>query len=145
MCPTPAFTPEVVYLHLTPGSELPPLSLERFRVLVMIESEVTTVWQKAVSDWLVRSGCLYMMAWGLNCSSWDDSVDWANIEQFAFEEIPAESFVLTSWHENDSLEEVMHFCKHFAVHPSVALPTTLLLQISLEAQKEKVSLLHGSA
>lgn len=135
---------EVAYLHLPPGAELPALALGSFRVLIVVESEVTAAWQNAVSDWLVRAGCLYMMAWGLDCSSWDDSVDWANIEQFAYEEIPWESFVLTSWHENDSLEEVMHLCKHFAVHPSVELSTTLLLQISAEAQDVKLARLYDS-
>ena len=127
---------EVVYLCLNPESELPKLSLGSFRALVMIESEVSTLWQHAVSDWLVRSGCLQMMAWGLGCSSWDDSVDWANISQFAHGDIPDESFVLTSWHEDQSLQEVMHFCKHFADHPFAELRSTLLSHIVYEPREE---------
>lgn len=137
--------PEVLYLRLDTESELPQLSQGRFRAVVMIESEVPALWQNTVSDWLVRSGCLQMMAWGLGCSSWDDSVDWANIEQFAYGDIPDESFVLTSWHENQSLQEVMHFCKHFADHPFVELGTTLLLHIAPEPREEEICSLYSDA
>ncbi|WP_298213191.1 hypothetical protein [Acidovorax sp.] len=136
---------DIAYLHLQTGTDLPTLSLERFRVLVMIESEVPALWQNAVSEWLVRSGCLYMMAWGPGCSSWDDSVDWANIEQFAYGEIPDESFVLTSWHDNQSLQEVMHFCKHFAEHPFAELRATLLLHIAPESREDEIRSLFNDA
>lgn len=137
--------PEVVYLRLDTESELPQLSLGSFRALVMIESEVSALWQNTVSDWLVRSGCLQMMAWGIGCSSWDDSVDWANIEHFADGDIPEESFVLTSWHENQSLREVMHFCKHFADHPFAELRSTLLLHIAHEPREEEICSLYREA
>ena len=136
---------EVVYLCLNPESELPKLSLGSFRALVMIESEVSALWQNTVSDWLVRSGCLQMMAWGLGCSSWDDSVDWANISQFAHGDIPDESFVLTSWHEDQSLQEVMHFCKHFADHPFAELRSTLLSHIVYEPREEGICSLYSNA
>jgi len=136
---------EVVYLCLNPESELPKLSLGSFRALVMIESEVSALWQNTVSNWLVRSGCLQMMAWGLGCSSWDDSVDWANISQFAHGDTPDESFVLTSWHEDQSLQEVMHFCKHFADHPFAELRSTLLLHIVYEPREEGICSLYSNA
>jgi hypothetical protein len=43
-------------------------------------------------------GCLYMMAWGIDCSIRDDAVDWANISDFDFKPIPPERFVMTTWH-----------------------------------------------
>jgi hypothetical protein len=30
-------------------------------------------WQAQVSDWLLRSGCRCMMAWGRNCGDWNTS------------------------------------------------------------------------
>ncbi|KQW24510.1 hypothetical protein [Acidovorax sp. Root402] len=138
-------TSEVVYLCLNPESELPQLSLGSFRAIVVIESEVSALWQNTVSDWLVRSGCLQMMSWGLGSSSWDDSVDWANISQFDHGDIPDESFVLTSWHEDQSLQEVMHFCKHFADHPFAELRSTLLLHIAHEPREEGICRLYSDA
>lgn len=64
----------VKYLHLIPNGPLPDINCWRpFRAGVIIEAEVNPKWQEAVSEWLVRSGCLYMVAWGIGCCSWDDS------------------------------------------------------------------------
>jgi hypothetical protein len=77
------------YLHIQPEAALPAASIRLpTRVVVVADSEVSAKWQEAVGNWLVQSGCLYMMAWGDNCSSWDDSVDVANIKEFKFGEIP---------------------------------------------------------
>ena len=110
------------YLHLLPDIS----TLNPFRALVIVTPE----WQGNVSTWLVKSGCLYMMAWGIECSSWDDSVDYANIEYFNYENIPDNKSVVTTWHENESIEEVFLFSKKDAIHPSVDLKKTLLVHIS---------------
>ena len=60
---------------------------------------------------LVDTGCVYAMAWGLDCSLWDDSIDRANIERFKDREIPDAQFVMTTWHERESIEEVLWFAK----------------------------------
>ena len=69
---------------------------------------VNSEWRQTVSEWLVDQGCLYMMAHGDECSLWDDSVDIANLEAFDwnFDDIPEDKHVTTTWHENESLEEV---------------------------------------
>lgn len=123
-------THRINYLRLAPESALPAVIREHpFRVVVVIEETSTAEWQAAVSDWLVQSGCLYMMAWGKNCSDWDDSVDHANIKAFDFEAIPVDSFVMTTWYDNESLREVFWYCKTCAVHPSIDLERTMLLHI----------------
>ena len=121
----------LLYVHLPSGSELPTLpSDQAFRAVLIVEAPVTVQWQDRVSKWLVDSGCLYMMAWGPGCSSWDDSVDWANIESFESGDIPEDRFVLTTWHEGQSLEEVFDFCKACAKHPVVPLPVVMLIHIA---------------
>ena len=131
-------------LLFPPESVLPPeLIGPPFRAAVVVESDVSREWQNEVSDWLVRSGCLYMMAWGNDCSSWDDSVDWANIEAFGFGEIPQDKFVMSTWHANEPLQEVFWFSKHHAVHPTVGIDRTLLIHISTENQMS--GLLQGYA
>ncbi len=79
-----------------------------------------------------------MMAWGINCSSWDDSVDMADIERFDFKEIPEDKFVMTTWHSDEPLVEVFWFSKNSAVHPVVDLKQTILVHISATANKEKL-------
>jgi hypothetical protein len=121
----------MIYLQLKPGSQLPDISGQRpFRAVVVIDEEVTPEWQNLVSSWLVKSGCLYMMAWGKNCSSWDDSVDYANGAAFNYGDIPEDHFVMTTWHEDEPLMEVFWYAKNSAVHPTVDLPNILILHIS---------------
>ena len=71
-----------------------------------------------------------MMAWGVNSSSWDDSVDMANLEQFDFGEIPNDKFVMTTWHTDVQLSEVFWYCKNNAFHPSVELKDVVLVHVS---------------
>jgi hypothetical protein len=130
------------YLHLAPEGELSDIAhLAPFRAVVIVDAAVTDEWRSRVSDWLVASGCSYMMAYGRSCSAWDDSVDEANCERFDFAEIPAERFVMTTWHEDESLEEVFWFCKNSARHPAIEIPRTLLLHIA--ARSEEASILRA--
>lgn len=133
------------YLHLLPESTdfFNSLPESPSRVVVIVEAPVTPTWQHAVSRWLVEGGCLYMMAWGLDCSSWDDSVDMANLEMFDFEPIPEERFVMTTWHEEDPLQEVFWYAKNLAHHPMVEVESTVLLHIS--AQPREAELLAAYA
>lgn len=127
------------YLQLKPGSELPQISaLKPFRAVVIIEEESTLEWQNLVSTWLVKSGCLYMMAWGLGCSTWDDSVDFANLAAFNYGDIPDDESVMTTWHEDEPLSEVFGFAKNSAFHPTVELCNTLILQISSESKEKEL-------
>ena len=119
------------YLQLYAGAKLPDITnLRPFRSVVVIDDETTPEWQSQVSTWLVKSGCLYMMAWGKKCSAWDDSVDLANLEAFNYGDIPDDKFVMTTWHEKEPLNEVFWFSKNSAVHPTMDLPNLLILHIS---------------
>ena len=126
------------YLHLAPGEIPSEDDLGPHRAVVVIESPVTDAWRGAISAWLVRSGCLYMMAWGLDCSKWDDSVDSANLEEFDYGEIPDEKFVMTTWHERGPLAEVFWFAQHCADHPTVELTRTLLVDVSSSDRQDEI-------
>lgn len=71
-----------------------------------------------------------MMAWGRDCSLWDDSVDLANLEEFEHGDIPDDRFVITTWHDAEPLSEVFWFASHTAHHPDVGLEQTLIVDIS---------------
>ncbi len=134
------------YLQLIGDDVLPQIKTPRpFKCVVIVDLSVSQEWQEKVSMWLVNSGCLYMMAWGKDCSSWDDSVDYANIEQFENQEIPPRSFVMNTWNEGESLYEVFKFCKYFAIHEVKNLKDTLLLHISKTDMSETITRAYESA
>jgi hypothetical protein len=138
--PSPA-----TYIHLAPGEAPPEIEARPSRFVVVIEAEVSYQWQKLVSDWMVESGCLYMIAWGRECSTWDDSVDWANIDKYGDGPIPDDKFVMTTWHKDTSLSYVFWFSKVVAEHPSVDIVRTIILDISAVSRKYKLLRLYESA
>lgn len=122
---------DVEYLQLIPERNLPEWRLPGpFRAVLIAEAAVTPAWQDTVSEWLVGAGCLYMLAWGKNCSSWDDAVDYANCKAFAFMDIPPDKFVMTTWHDGKPLSEVFRAAKTIAHHPVVEVARTVLIHVS---------------
>lgn len=121
---------EIGYLHLKPGQTPPEAGVGPFKTVVVIDAPVTREWRHLISAWLVRSGCLYMMAWGPDCSLWDDSVDHANFVEFDYGDIPDDKFVLTTWHDGEPLSEAFWFAARTAHHPDVKLKRTLIVDIS---------------
>lgn len=138
-------TSTLEYIHLAPGGDPPALSHIPTRALIVADELVDPYWQQAVSLWLLETGCLYMLAWGTGCSSWDDSVDMANHEMFDFEDIPDEFDAMTTWHEGESLSEFMWFAKHCAMHSSIELERTLLLHIGHVARKTELLAAYAEA
>lgn len=127
------------YIQLEPESLLPNIDAsDIFRCVVIAEEHVSDAWCENVSQWLVEAGCLYMLAWGINSSFWDISIDLANIAAFDFENIPEESLVMTTWHEHQTLEEVLEFCKLHAFHPTREFVYTLLLHISIDKKEQDI-------
>ena len=128
-----------IYFHISPNGTLPDVAhLSPFRAVVIVDSAVNSEWQVTVSDWLVQSGCLYMMAWGPDCTTWDDSVDFANMRQFNYGDIPGDRDVFTTWHSNEPLDEVFNFCKRNAIHPVVDLKRTVLLHIAAHSDASRI-------
>jgi hypothetical protein len=118
------------YVHLRPEHSPPELHGPPYRAVVIIEASVTPEWRRLVSAWLMKSGCLYMMAWGTDCSLWHDSVDYANLDEFEYGDIPDDKFVMTTWHDSEPLHEALWFCEHAAHHPTVNLERKILVHIS---------------
>lgn len=122
----------VRYLHLPEGREPPALDAQPFKAVVVLEHAIDQDWRDHVSDWLVRSGCLYMMAWGPDCASWDSSVDEANLALFGFGDVPDDAHVMTTWHEKESLAEAFWYAGFCAFHPTRTLEHTLIVHIGPE-------------
>lgn len=136
----------VIYIHLAPGDT--PTGRVRpapYKMVVIADAAVSPGWQSQVSDWIVESGCRCMVAWGVDCSTWDDAVDTANIEAFEFGDIPADHFVYTFWHAHDPIEKALGFCKYAASHPAVELRQTVLLHISDTANEDALLQAYAAA
>lgn len=138
--------PMTEYLLLNNNDGLPEIShLKPFRAVVVIESEVSSDWQYKVSKWLVNSRCFYMMAWGNECSSWDDSVDFANVELSENYEVSDKNLVMTTWHENVPIEKVFEFAKTPALFMNPELKNLLILHIANESKEQQLKTMYRVA
>ncbi len=124
-----------------------PSHLGKYRCVLLIERPVRDEFRYEVSRLLVQNGCLYAIAWGKDCSLWDDSVDYANIEKFKPDDIPADHFVMTTWHETDSLEEVLRFAKFDAVvsYANEPLLNLLILDFTNENRRPFIEEIYNEA
>jgi hypothetical protein len=136
----------VEYVRIAGDEPLPKIGhLKPYKAVVVIEEAVSPERQKEISKWLVDTGCLYMMAWGLECSNWDDSVDVANLENFNYQEVPENDLVMTTWHENEVLEEVFWFSKNNANHPTKTLRNTVIIHLGCTDRSTELKHAYGTA
>ena len=129
----------VSYLRVSESGALPCIDgLKPFRAAVVCDRTLSEQRQLEVSRWLCQSGCLYMSAWGAECSKWDDSVDLAHLEAYDYEDVPEDGFVMTTWHEEESLEDFFFFVNSCAYHPSIELSNTLILHVADHDREEEL-------
>ena len=124
------------YLHLAPGDTPPQADTEAYRAVLIAEEEVSQDWRNEVASWVVESGCLYFIAWGIACEAWHDTVDWTNLEAFDFGDIPDDRFVMTTWHDKEPLSEALWFAGNAALHPDIDLPRTLIVHVAKTAARD---------
>jgi hypothetical protein len=65
--------------------------------------------QAALAEQIVASGCRYVCCSGVACSDWHDAVDWAFIATDPNYDPPDERFIMTTWHERESVSDVVWF------------------------------------
>jgi hypothetical protein len=134
----------ILYIQISPETNLPDISgINPYLAVLVIEEQVEPAWRETVSKWLVKSGCIYMMAWGIDCSDWDTSVDLANIEQFNFGGIPEDEFVMITWHKNETLKDVFWQAKYSAQHACVEFSNIVILHISNENKEQEYLALYS--
>ena len=132
------------YLQIQPSRPVPLIDAAKpYKAVLILDSVYKDNWQADLSRELARSGCLYMMAWGSGCSSWDDSVDMANLEAYNFGDIPEDSFIMTTWHDDEKLEEVFEFANLSAHHPSIVLEDLIIIHVGETDQKEEHLRVYG--
>jgi hypothetical protein len=118
------------YLHLRPDSLPPDLRTAPYRTVLVADIAVNSDWLIRIGKWIVDIGSLYVVAWGVDCEMWHDSVDWAVLEMFNFGQIPDDRFVMTTWHSDEPLSEAFWFAGHCADHPDVELTETIIVHVA---------------
>ena len=113
-------------------------SFTQFKCVVFIHEAVSESWRHKIANWLVQSGSLYVMTWGVDCSIWHDSVDIAVLEIFDYGDIPDDRFIFTTWHTDEDISEVMFYAKTCAFHDTVELNSLLFLDIGKSGRKEEL-------
>lgn len=97
-------------------------------VIAIYNNNVSNDWRNLCSDWIVQSEqCYWAMAWGHECSIWDDALDYSYLE-FCNYDLPEDDDYnfMTTWHEDQTLEDVIEFAESIPVD---TLPQQALYQI----------------
>lgn len=129
-----------IYQFVPDGEQVSiPLQLNQYRCVILIEREVAPTFRQSLSRELVDSGCLYSMAWGIDCFLWDESVDWAVFEKFG-KEIPRDQFVMTTWHEGQPLEDVLFYAKFNAMisYADVELEDLFIIDLGKKDREHEI-------
>lgn len=78
------------------------------------------------------------MTWGLNCEEWhDDEIESVSLELLGYEDTRDDDLVLTTWHDDEPIEQVLWFAAQCAHHPVQPLEHTLIVQISEKEQADR--------
>ncbi|WP_027580600.1 hypothetical protein [Bradyrhizobium sp. Ai1a-2] len=129
---------EPEYLHLRPEQPPPEFASRPFRAIIIADEAVSEAWRNQISTWLIEVGCLYVVAWGIDCEAWHDSVDWANLDAFNFGDIPDDRLVMTIWHDNEPLSEALWFGGNWAFHPHIELSETIIIHAAQEERRSGI-------
>ncbi|MGE8132553.1 DUF7684 family protein [Novosphingobium subterraneum] len=126
------------YSLLAPNHALPSVGAKPFLAILIADERVPDAWRNQIAEWLIANGCLYFVAWGVDCEVWHDSVDWANLEAHGFGDIPDDRFVMTTWHDKESLSEALWFGGNCASHPDVELKSAHILHVASKKERARV-------
>lgn len=101
---------DIKYLQIKrPYSFTSPFKGAEFAALIYIADEtISNEEQETLSDQIVISGCRYAVCAGHKSSSWDNSIDMSDIKRNGGEVLD-ENLVMTTWHDNEALEDVVFF------------------------------------
>ena len=92
-----------------PYAFVSPFDGAEFAVLIYIsDTTITAEEQELLSDQIVAAGCRYAVCAGYKCGTWDDSIDIADLKRNNWE-TKDENLIMTTWHENESLENIVFF------------------------------------
>ena len=89
------------------------------------QQNVTRDEMSSVANLLINSGCRYAVCAGLNCLDWHDSIDITD----TIHDPTLQNFIMSTWHENESVEDVVWFWLNLTDFDDVAFENYLALLI----------------
>lgn len=105
----------ITYVHLANDVQLAlPSRAKPFRCVLLIDRQVAEDVRKEICRDVIAAGCLFAMTWGRDCELWHDEIDAAAANRFSNKTVPDSRLVLTTWHGEETLEELLHFAKYTA-------------------------------
>ncbi len=84
-----------------------PFEGEYALLLIINRTDTGSLEQEQLSDKIVESRCRYALCFGHECSTWDDSIDYSFICTDPAYDPPDSRFVMTTWHEDDPIDDVV--------------------------------------
>ena len=105
--------------------------VEPFRVVVVAEIEVPNDWQCKLSCWLLDTGCLYAVCWGIDCDGWEQQIDDASIMYDERNETSGDHFLLTTSHAEETLADLLWFAENCAFEEYLPLDDVVILHVSI--------------
>lgn len=93
-----------------PFEYVSPYPGEEHTLLVCVaDAAVTDAERAKVSAEIVAAKCRYAVCWGYDCSSWDTAIDCAYIETDKNFSPSDETFIMTTWHDDEPVEDAIDF------------------------------------
>jgi hypothetical protein len=88
---------------------IPDFTLPFVAIVLACDPSITPDKQADISAQLVARDCRFMLAWGMNATSWDDSVDIAFLKTDPDFQPPDDRQVITTWHDKQTIHDVVWF------------------------------------
>lgn len=106
---------------------------------IISEIDTSEEYKNSVTDYLYNMGCLYLCTWGNECADWHDAMDWSTLCKHDYD-VPDDEHCMTSWHENDPVEEMLFFLKVCAntYLESAEFEDTLILYVGNNPDKDNI-------
>ena len=122
---------DMKYYQVNENSTLPDLAhLAPFKAVLALEINCSDKLQNEIADWLVTSGCRYIMICGEGHEAWKDAIRKANLAQFDIDDMQSKDFVMVTPHVGEKLRNVFWHAKKVARHPDVAMNQVVTIHLS---------------
>ena len=119
------------YLQISETSSLPGIKhLSPFKAVIAIEDPVSSERQQVICDWLVDSGCKYVMICGEESASWESMVRQTNLDRVSLDDMTPEQFVMITNHAKEGLRSVFWHAKKHAKHSHVKMVDLVTVHVS---------------
>ena len=93
--------------------------------------------QSSLADQIITTGCRYACCSGVGCSRWDDAIDFAFIATDPNYQPPDDRFVMTTWHERQSLGEVVGFALNHTSFDDFVAERFLIVLLSPDSGRKQ--------